>query len=660
MEERSTTASGLSTIFYEIGDAYEGKFANRLILGGKLYYDKFASSDYSHQLVCVDLHTGETLWSKTLVDKNNVPVITPLPIPAGGTTTTPARPIRGQLMYWNTYDMQGVFDYIWAIIDTTWHAYDPSTGEWVYTLTNVPTGTITYGPRGEILIYTVSLSAGWMTLWNSTNIPASYMSTEYGSMGWGQWRPQGKIINATGPVIAVTMPPTTPWNASGYMWNKTIPIASVGTANIVYPLDRAIFTDIVSDRPGPVTRTISSVRTWAINLKIGQEGQVLFDKTWQAPTSWTEGNQVVTFMAASPESKDGVFVVDARDNRQHYGFSTETGDYLWTTDPEFYLNWYGSGGIGGERPPLIAYGKLISSGIGGIVYGYDIKTGERLWTYNATDPYGEVLFNENWWLYPVFATDGKIYFGHLEHSPNNPIPRGAPFLALYVETGKEVFRVNGMFRQTLWGGLGIIGDSIIATQDTYDDRIYAIGKGPSAITVIAPDVSIEMGKSVVIKGTATDISPGTKNYALTARFPNGVPAVSDASMSEWMLYVYKQFPLPTNIRGIAVTIEVLDSNGNFRTIGNTTSDANGFYQFSWKPDIQGTYTVFASFAGSEAYYPSHATTAFAVEPAATHEPTQPPAESTADMYFIPAVAGIIVAIAIVGAILAILLLRKRP
>ena len=57
---------GLSTIFYEIGDAYEGKFANRLILGGKLYYDKFASSDYSHQLVCVDLHTGETLWSKTL------------------------------------------------------------------------------------------------------------------------------------------------------------------------------------------------------------------------------------------------------------------------------------------------------------------------------------------------------------------------------------------------------------------------------------------------------------------------------------------------------------------------------------------------------------------------------------------------------------------
>jgi outer membrane protein assembly factor BamB len=100
------------------------------------------------------------------------------------------------------------------------------------------------------------------------------------------------------------------------------------------------------------------------------------------------------------------------------------------------------------------------------VYAYDTKTGERLWTYNATDPYDETLFSDNWWLYPVFITDGKIYYGHLEHSPNSPFPRGAPFLALDVETGKEVFRVNGMFRQTLWGGLGIIGDSIIVNQDT--------------------------------------------------------------------------------------------------------------------------------------------------------------------------------------------------
>ena len=58
---------------------------------------------------------------------------------------------------------------------------------------------------------------------------------------------------------------------------------------------------------------------------------------------------------------------------------------------------------------------------------------------------------------------------------------------------------------------------------------------------------------------------------------------------------------------------------------------------------------------------SYAQAAFAVSEAApTSPPTNAPAESAADMYFIPAVAGIIVSIFIVGAILAILLLRKRP
>jgi outer membrane protein assembly factor BamB len=386
---------------------------------------------------------------------------------------------------------------------------------------------------------------------------------------------------------------------------------------------------------------------------------LLFNKTWQAPASWTEGNTTAVFEAISPESKDGVFVVGARDLRQHYGFSTETGDYLWVTEPENYLNWYGSGGIGGERPPLIAYGKLFTAGIGGIVYAYDTETGERLWTYNATDPYGETLFNVNWWIYPVFITDGKIYYGHLEHSPNVPFPRGAPFLALDVETGEEVFRVNGMFRQTLWGGLGIIGDSIIATQDTYDNRIYAIGKGPSATTVSAPDTSLTLGSSIVIRGTVTDISPGTKDSALTMRFPNGVPAVADEHMSDWMLYVYKQFSRPKDATGVPVTIDVLDSNGNYRNIGTATTDSSGMFKFAWKPDIEGAYTVIATFAGSGAYYPSYAETAFVVDPAAAAPEIPQEQPSMADTYLLPGIGIIVAAIAVVGAVM-VLMLRRRP
>jgi hypothetical protein len=67
------------------------------------------------------------------------------------------------------------------------------------------------------------------------------------------------------------------------------------------------------------------------------------------------------------------------------------------------------------------------------------------------------------------------------------------------------------------------------------------------------------------------------------------------------------------------------------------------------------------FAGSESYYPSQATTAFAVDEAeATPAPTDAPAQSAADMYLLPGIIGIIVAIAVVGAVLALLVIKKRP
>jgi hypothetical protein len=78
------------------------------------------------------------------------------------------------------------------------------------------------------------------------------------------------------------------------------------------------------------------------------------------------------------------------------------------------------------------------------------------------------------------------------------------------------------------------------------------------------------------------------------------------------------------------------------------------------PLVPCKYTVIATFEGSKAYYGSFAETAINVEsaPTATAEPTPTPA-SAADLYFVPAVSGIIVAIIIVGALLTLLLLRKR-
>ena len=135
-------------------------------------------------------------------------------------------------------------------------------------------------------------------------------------------------------------------------------------------------------------------------------------------------------------------------------------------------------------------------------------------------------------------------------------------------------------------------------------------------------------------------------------------------MSGFMAYAYMQMEKPTNTTGVPVTLSVLDSNGNFQQIGTTTSDAEGYYTYNWKPDIPGAYTVYASFGGSTSYWPSQAETSFAVDPAAltpTPAPTAQGLATTNDLmtYMAISVAAIIIAIAVVGAV-SILMLKKRP
>jgi outer membrane protein assembly factor BamB len=634
-------AQGFTEHSYEMGDAYEGKFGIRFIMGGKLYYNKYANGDAYCEIVCVDLHTGEVLWSKTLVDQENQPVI-----PTMGFR---APTVFGQLMYWDTYDYHGVYDYIWVPRGSTYTAFDPFTGDYVATLTNVPSGTMTYGPKGEMLIYTIDTRHGWMTMWNSSNIPDIYASRDYASMGWGQWKIMGRTINATGPVSVTRnyqpyTAPTTPLGLNGYMWNISIPDDLPGSAVAVFPLDRVIGSSITS----------TEVVVWGINLNEskGAIGQVLFENTWNAPSEWSTGNLYVSSGAVSTE--DGLYVLWSKEEQKYYGFSTNTGKYLWkTAESEYYLQIYVA------TSSAIVNGKLYSTGASGVLYCYDATTGEKLWEYHANDPYSEILWANDWWLGIEFITDGKIYLGHQEHSPIDPRPRGAPFICLNATTGEEIWRSDGLFRQNHWGGEAIMGDGIIATMDTYDQRVYGIGKGPSATTVSGPDESMQLGKSVQVRGTVTDISPGTNSAALEMRFPNGVPAVSDANMSDWMLYVYKQFERPADVMGVEVVVSVLDPNNNVYEVGRTTSDSSGFFTTAFTPEVPGEYTVIASFAGSGAYYGSYAETSINIEeaPTTTPEPTTTPV-SAADLYFLPVSGGIIAAIVVILGLL-ILLLRKR-
>ncbi len=202
-----------------------------------------------------------------------------------------------------------------------------------------------------------------------------------------------------------------------------------------------------------------------------------------------------------------------------------------------------------------------------------------------------------------------------------------------------------------------MGDSVIALYNTYDQQVYGIGKGPSAMTVEVPMAVVTMGSSVIIQGTVTDVSPGTSQTSVKLRFPNGVPAVSDESVGEWMKYVYVQFPRPTDTKGVDVTLSVLDANNNYREIGTAKANSDGFFTFNWKPDIEGQFTVYASFAGSKSYYPSHALSSFSVDPAPT--PTQTP-EYPQPIDNTMTIVGVGVAILAAIAVVGLLLYRKKP
>ena len=113
---------------------------------------------------------------------------------------------------------------------------------------------------------------------------------------------------------------------------------------------------------------------------------------------------------------------------------------------------------------------------------------------------------------------------------------------------------------------------------------------------------------MLIQGTVTDQSPGQTCLGIPAA---GTPAISDASMSDWMAYLYMQQPKPTNATGVPVTLSVFDPNNNTYAIGTTTSDVNGHFGLMWTPPVPGYYTITATFAGSNSYYGSTAETPMA-------------------------------------------------
>jgi len=603
---------------YSIGDAYQGLWSSRFIISGILVYSPHTGArplEYN----AVDLRTGQKLWTTTF--QNNLTIS------------------LAQTFYWDSYNSHGAWPYLWVVSGTSWYAYNPYDASLRFTITNVPSGTNVLGDKGDIYRYTISQNTGRMTLWNLSALIS--MAGSWGSMNYPG--PTGTYNASAASSSGV------PTSAAARAWalNFTFQERLPGSVRAVNLGDKVVGSNTNS----------TDVVIWAFSLKPGQEGQLLYNVNWKAPASWAQNN--VTFATygsswAVTDMDANVGLIWAKEELTYYAFNLTTGQYMWKTEiPHPYLDTYSIGA-------RIAYDKVFSVGQAGKLHCWDLATGKLLWMYNATDPYTEFLWGNEWSQDLLFINDGKVYMFHSEHSPVNPLFRGAPAICLHADNGTEAWRVDGLFRKTDWGGGPIMGDSVIAMYNSYDQRVYAIGKGPSATTVSAsPKFPMEGGK-VMFEGSVTDVSPGTQEYAVTARFPNGVPAVSDASQGEWMKYVYAQFARPSNISGVEVTLNVVDANGNYREIGKTTSSSEGFYSLAWAPDITGEYKVYASFDGSGSYFGSHAETVFEVEQApATPTPAPEEPEPLTNMYILSGVAAMIIAIAVVGVVL-LLAIRKRP
>jgi len=177
--------------------------------------------------------------------------------------------------------------------------------------------------------------------------------------------------------------------------------------------------------------------------------------------------------------------------------------------------------------------------------------------------------------------------------------------------------------------------------------------------VSGPEAVQPLGTPVLIKGTVTDQSPGDTCLGVPTA---GTPAVADEYMTEWMEYLYMQQECPEYYEGVDVKLEVLDPNGNFYVIGTVTSDGSGMFKKMWTPEVEGEYTIIATFEGSESYWRSYAETAIGITEAPTPSgPIEPEPTEPAEAPFITTEMAIIVAAVIVAlaVIVGFWIIRKR-
>ena len=579
-------------VTYFEGSAYSQRFVNPIIMDGYLYYTEPVSFNgpSSGPTDCVNLQTGQVLWSRTDVPALSFGYIYDVQNQNQHGTWPPL--LFATVTTYNQY----------YVPSTTWKVFDGYTGDPICNINNIPSGTTLKGPQGEqLIVYSVNYGTPtspnyYLQEWNSSKL--WFNQANFGTL----FTPSNAaaILDGTNPLLL-------DWNVSAPYLNTAGPVTQVaGITNDVLLCYSGTLPGLGATFMGSMSWAPYTYFALNINGASSSVGQVLWHQTYNPPAN------NVTVLEDGIDPVNRVFVENLRETNNFVGYSLDTGLKLWgPTTPQPSLDYYGSP-ASGSLAAGFAYGKLYSAAYAGVVYCYDTKTGNLLWTYgnggtgNTTNSGTETPFGH----YPTFINaigSGVVYTVTTEHTIETPLFKGSLARAINATTGQEIWSISGYTGEFFTDSYAM-ADGYNTWFNGYDNSIYVVGRGPSATTVQAPLTSITVGDKIVIQGTVLDKATGTTQTQVAGNFPNGVPVSSDASMREWMGYVYQQQPEPANFTGVSVSLGVLDSNNNFRSIGTATTDASGTFSLNWAPDIPGNYTIYAEFGGTNGYYPSYAET----------------------------------------------------
>ena len=526
---------------YYTGQSYEAYFAP-IIINGILYYQKPTPPAYG--FYAVDMRTGQELWYKNDTSYN-----------VAGDVYTVSRLTLGQTLLYETGNQAGALAYLWYCSTGRYAMMDATTGNLITTFNNGIAGSAyAFDEKGALLAFI--LSGNRLIMWNSTKAVGGASTTGAGVM---QWRPSStRVYNwPDGIMYNVSMPAPTSQSYFHLAYDDGVLVTYNDKQNTTEPL---------------VTLSGYNANTGAMMWQRNETG--MFGYMYL----YTNGGNIA----------DGVMTISTWGDQTWTGFDVKTGQKIWTILPRPNSTAWACYDMTCDIDPELDL--LFTTSYDGNINAYNVLTGEYLWTYTGPSsgletPYGTYPFGGLSGTLEMTIADGKLYATTGEHSPNSPLYRGEYIVCLNETTGDVIWREQG------WWQFPGFSDGYMVALNGYDNQIYCFGKGRTETTVTTAP-AINNAAKVLISGAVTDQSPGQTCLGIPAA---GTPAISDASMSQWMEYLYQQQAKPTDATGVPVSIDAIDPNGNLVHLGDTHSDSNGQYAFLADQSMltagTGTYTI---------------------------------------------------------------------